>query len=59
MGIIYKVTTSSKSDIIKILAEILKQAESKGVVIYAEDECMSYESKHRQPRSKSTRTSNK
>ena len=43
MGIIYKVTTSSKSDIIKILAEILKNAESKGVKIYEEDECSTNE----------------
>ena len=59
MGIIFNVVSSSKSDVIKVLTEILKEAENKGVVIYAEDECMSYESKYGQPRGESTRTSNK
>ena len=58
MGIIFEVITENKSSIIEVLIEILKHAEKRGIQIY-EDECMSYESKHRQPRSKSTRTSNK
>ena len=50
----------TKSDIIKILTDILKTAKDKGVVIYAEEnECVSYESFYRQPGSKSSRTGNK
>jgi hypothetical protein len=37
MGIIFQVATKNKSEIIKILAEILKNAESKGVQIYEEE----------------------
>ena len=43
MGIIFDVITQNKSDILKILIEILKNAEKEGVQIYEEDECMSYE----------------
>ena len=53
-------TGKTKSDKIKILADILKTARNKGVVIYAEEnECVSYESFYGQPGSKSSRTGNK
>ena len=38
MGIIYKIITENKSDLISILIEILKQAEKEGVQIYEEDD---------------------
>ena len=59
MGIIFKVTTKNKSDLINILIEILKQADKRGVQIYEEDKCMPYEGEYRQSRNIKSRTSNK
>ena len=59
MGIIFKVITENKSDLINILIEILKQADKRGVQIYEEDKCMSYEGKYRQSRDTISRTSDK
>ena len=59
VGIIFKVITENKSDLINILIEILKQADKRGVQIYEEDECMSYEGEYRQSRNIKSRTSNK
>ena len=38
MGIIFKVITENKSDILKILIMILKEAEKKGIEIYERDD---------------------
>lgn len=59
MGIIFKVITENKSDLINILIEILKQADKRGVQIYEEDKCMSYEGEYRQSRDIKSRTSDK
>jgi flagellar motor component MotA len=59
VGIIFKVITENKSDLINILIEILKQADKRGVQIYEEDKCMSYEGKYGQSRNIKSRTSNK
>ena len=59
VGIIFKVITENKSDLINILIEILKQADKRGVQIYEEDKCVSYEGEYRQPRDIKSRTSNK
>mgnify|MGYP003294175311 CR=1 FL=1 len=40
MGIIFQVAAMSKSDVVKVLVEILKQAEKEGVEIYErQDDC--------------------
>ena len=64
MGIFFKIiekdkSKESKSDLINILIEILKQADKRGVQIYEEDKCMSYEGKYRQSRDIKSRTSDK
>ena len=59
VGIIFKVITENKSDLINILIEILKQADKRGVQIYEEDKRMSYEGEYRQSRNIKSRTSNK
>lgn len=59
MGIIFEVITENKSSIIEVLIEILKQAEKRGIQIYEEDKCMSYEGEYRQSRNIKSRTSNK
>ena len=46
-------------NLINILIEILKHADKRGVQIYEEDECMSYEGEYRQSRNIKSRTSNK
>lgn len=64
MGIFFKIiekdkSKESKSDLIDILIMILKEAEKRGVQIYEENKCVSYESEYRQPRDTISRTSNK
>ena len=51
--------TENKSDLINILIMILKEAEKRGVQIYEENKCVSYESEYRQSRDTISRTSNK